>query len=130
MLKVGNLPNYYYNILYIINKLIMVDKEVKEKLRIIYEDLSNKISILQSRVSYLESLNNTNPVLKKDSSNSTEKVFKNIENLEELLTIIPDQSFNFANNIVNNNYPTMTLKQFNALDKLAKQVNFNKPLVR
>jgi uncharacterized membrane protein YgaE (UPF0421/DUF939 family) len=110
----------------------MVDIEVKEKLRIIYEDLNNKISSLQSRISYLESLNNTNPVPKNitNTSNSTEKVFKNMDNLSELIDLIPEQSKNFANSIIYNKYPTMTMKQFEALDRIAKEVNFTKPLAK
>lgn len=123
------MPNYYYNILYIINYLIMVDIEVKEKLRIIYEDLNSKISTLQSRVTYLESLNNTNPV-PKNNNNSTEKVFKHMDNLEELIDLIPEQSKKFANSIIYNKYPTMTMKQFDALDRIAREVNFTKPLAK
>ena len=123
------MPNYYYNILYIINYLIMVDIEVKEKLRIIYEDLNNKINTLQSRVSYLESLNNTNPV-PKNNNNSTEKVFKHMDNLSELVDLIPEQSKSFANSIIYNKYPTMTMKQFDALDRIAREVNFTKPLAK
>lgn len=106
----------------------MVDKEVKEKLRIIYEDLDNKINTLQSRIQYLESMvnNNTNPVPTKDIS--TEKVFKNMDNLSELIDLIPEESRKFANSIIYSKYPTMTLKQFDALDKLARGVNFTKPL--
>lgn len=107
----------------------MVDIEVKEKLRIIYEDLNNKISTLQSRVSYLESLNNTNPV-PKNNNNSTEKVFKHMDNLSELIDLIPEQSKNFANSIIYNKYPTMTIKQLDALDKIAREVNFTKPLAK
>lgn len=107
----------------------MEDIIIKEKLRIIYEDLNNKISTLQLRINQLESkINQTNTVT--IDNQSSDKVYKNMNNLKELLRVIPDQSFNFANNIINNKYPTMTIKQFDALDKLAKQYNFFKPLTQ
>lgn len=107
----------------------MVDIEVKEKLRIIYEDLNNKINTLQSRIVYLESMvNNTNPVITKDIS--TEKVYKNMDNLSELIDLIPEESRKFANSIIYSKYPTMTMKQFDALDRIAREVNFTKPLAK
>ena len=50
--------------------------------------------------------------------------------MQELLQYIPEQSMAFASSIINNEYPTVTEKQYNALVSLAQQVGYDKPLIK
>ena len=103
------------------------------------EDLNDNVSTTDYRLKKIEDtleivlkeLNqrNNKPIVSNNSTIQTiedkpEKVNKNYTVLEEFLQVVPDKSKDFVSSIVNNNYPTMTLKQFDALDRLAKQIGF------
>lgn len=94
------------------------------KLEESYEKIDSKLAVIVERLQQLGT-SDTTQVLQPENS---ERVYKNITNLEELLEVVPDGSKKFVGSIVNNEYPTMTHKQHQALLNLAKSLGYDKPL--
>lgn len=104
----------------------MVDKEVKEKLRIIYEDLNTKIDKLQSRIVYLESkISNTNSTKNSTTiDKNTNLIPKKEIDFDILIDAISDTNTkNIVSQIYNNKYPTITSGQYKLLSDIALNNN-------
>lgn len=100
-------------------------EKIESKIDKVYELTQESYNL----VSQAKNIVSTQTTKTKPSTNNSELIKYNRDNVKELFNLTDDDfTKKFCQSILSKDYDTLTIKQFNKLLELADRANYNKPI--